>query len=482
LWSCVLAALCVAISPLTQYLHGTGFVDHHFAEYIFVLATVAAGLKWFKDLSNAKAAGALGIVLGLAPAVHNAMFILQLPVLATLFFLWLQGIRAPQPATARFSMALLGATITILIPSLPFREGLFEYYLLSWFQLYVAAGTVVCCCLFSYRPAQRSSLVLLAAFALLSLLPLAYQISMAESFLTGKLTRLNAITEMQSVAQLILAYGPQDVARRYSQLLWLLPATLLYCLVKAWQERASGRLFFWICAACGLALLFTQFRLHYYGSFALCIPWLVAVESFSPRFADLKPRFMLATTLLLMLAYGPTLRHQLLGPLPVANDELYVNLRPVLGALAKACAQDPGVVLADNDVGHYIRFLTKCSVIANNFLLTRQHGQKILEMEALFRTSAPDLPRVAPFVNYVLVRPAFIKQDENGLTYVSYSTSKSDLVADLLLKPTATPPVPPPGEYQLLSQTQLLEKGIEFPYARVYKIHRPTAVVDVAAR
>src|SRR5688572_10407193 len=102
-------------------------------------------------------------------------------------------------------------------------------------------------------------------------------------------------------------------------------------------------------------------------------------------------------------------------------------------------------------------------------------------MGALFRTSAQDLPRVAPFVKYVLVRPAFIREDEHGLTYVSYSTTKGGLIADLLLRPTAVPPVAPPDEYQLLHQSALLSKGIEFPYARVYKIHGPP-LTDAAAR
>ena len=45
-----------ALSPLTQYLHGVGQIDHHFAEYIFVLATIACGLRWFARPEDTQAA------------------------------------------------------------------------------------------------------------------------------------------------------------------------------------------------------------------------------------------------------------------------------------------------------------------------------------------------------------------------------------------------------------------------------------------
>ena len=482
LWGSVLAGLSVAVSPLTQYLHGTGFVDHHFAEYMFVLATVACGLKWFTDLANPRAAAALGAVLGLAPGVHNGMFVLQLPVLLGLLLLWLQGVRASQEATASFGGTLLACTVAILIPSLPVSEGLFAYYLLSWFHLYVAAGTVAVCCWLAYRPPSRASVLWLAAFAVLSLLPLGYQIAMAESFLTGKLTRLDSISEMFSIPKLIRMYGAEDVGNRYSQFIWLLPLTFLFCAIKGWQERREGRLFFWISALCGLTLLVMQFRLHYFGSFAMCIPWLVAADGLArQRFEHARRPVMLATGLLIVIAYIPTLRNQLLGPMPIANDTYFINTRPVLRALAEACKTDPGVVLADHDIGHPIRYFTNCSVISNNFLLTEQQGAKILEMERLFKLSASELPSAVPYVKYVLVRPAFMTESPDGIVFVSYSTGGSDLIADLLLKPATVPPTPPPPEYRLLHRARMLEKQTEIPYARLYKIHRTPTLAHAAS-
>jgi hypothetical protein len=476
LWTCCLAATCIALSPLTQYLHGVGFVDHHFAEYIFVLASIAAGLKWLADLSNERMAALAGIVLGLAPAVHNAMFILQLPLLMALLVLWLQHIRAPRRATLHFAAALLTATVAVLIPSVPFRQGMFEYYLLSWFHLYVATGTVVCCCLFSFREFNRRNSIALGSFAVLALVPLIYQIGMASKFLSGNLIRLNAIGEMQSIPQLVYLYGLQDLANRYSLFVFLVPITWGLCVFKVWQQRRNGQVFFWICAACSLPMLVTQFRLHYFGSFALYLPWLVLLDGLADRLKAAQSKVMLATTMLVLLAYAPPMRNQLLGPMPAANDAYFLNVRPMLLALAKACEEDPGIVLADHDIGHHIRYFTKCSVIANNFLLTEQQGAKIIEMEHLFQTPATDLAAAAPLVKYVLVRPSFVENTDRGLTYVSYGTSTSTLVVDLLLQPTAKPPVPPPSQFQLLHESHLIENKTVFPYARLYKIQRSTAV------
>ena len=52
----MIAGLAAALSPLTQFLHGVGQIDHHFAEYIFVLATIACGLRWFSRPDDTQAA------------------------------------------------------------------------------------------------------------------------------------------------------------------------------------------------------------------------------------------------------------------------------------------------------------------------------------------------------------------------------------------------------------------------------------------
>src|SRR5262245_8254728 len=225
LWSASLAGLCVALSPLTQILHGVGMIDHHYGEYILVLATVTFGLRWFAAPEQVSRAIVLGFILGAAPAIHNGLFILQLPVLATAVVLWVQGIRLPRRAAIAFAVSLVGTTLAILLPSLPFRLGKFEFYLLSWFHLYAAAGTGIAMILMSRFENTRRGTAILAGGALVLLLPVIAQIALAGAFLTGHIARLDAIQEMFSPMRIVRTAGPWAVSGLYSALLWLLPLT-----------------------------------------------------------------------------------------------------------------------------------------------------------------------------------------------------------------------------------------------------------------
>jgi hypothetical protein len=469
MWSTVLAALCVAVSPLTQLLHGIGMLDHHFAEYILVLAMVLLGLKWLAKPDDKRVAITLGVVLGIAPAIHNGLFILQLPLLANLLVLWLQGRRLPQGPTLWFCVALLLATIAVLLPSLAFRLGRFEFYTLSWFHLYIAAGTAITTVLLAWLPCTRRNLALLVVTGAILALPLGRQLLVAETFLAGTTQRLNAISEMQSIRQMSAVPGGWwTVTNLYSLVVWLAPLSAAYCLWRCWVERWSPRLFFWIYAVLGLALLATQYRLHYFGSLALFLPWLDLTERAVSRWPVRRKQIMLLVSLALLLMNAPPLRYQIPSQIAPAGDPGFASLRFVLDSLRQACAEDPGIVLADNDAGHYIRYYTDCSVIANNFLLTRQHEEKIEQIDYLTSLSAQALPDTAPYVRYLLLRPVSITRlPDNHVTYMTFSPKSTQLLADLLLSPVAQAP----ERYTLLSQANVREaNGEEIPYIRVYKI------------
>ena len=466
----VIAGLAAALSPLTQYLHGVGQIDHHFAEYIFVLATIACGLGWLARPEDKKAAIILGAVLGAAPAIHNGLFILQLPVLASLLVLWLQNIRLPLRATLAFAGALLLTTLAILIPSLPFRLGLFEYYTLSWFHLYVAAGSAVVALALAALPKTPRNLALLASMAVMLLIPLAGQIAFAGTFLAGTIKRLDSIIEMHTLWSLAVTPGGRSsLTSVYSMLVWLTPVAVIYSAWRGWQERATARVFFWICCLCGLALMFTQLRMQYFGSFALYLPWLVLAQAGIERWQDQRKLVLLSVVLVFLLAYWIPGRYQLAARMPFAGDPAFRVLRPILEDLRKACAADPGIVLADNDAGHYIRYYTDCSVIANNFLLTRQHEEKIKQIDYLTSLPASALPGAAPFVRYILVRPVSIVRGEKQTRYMSYSQSEAPLISDLLLKPLEAIP----SNYILIEQASISdssEQGV-VPYIRLFKVN-----------
>jgi len=473
-WSAAIAGLCVAVSPLTPVLHGVGIIDHHWAEYVLLLASMGLGLKWFAQPEEVRSAAALGALLGAAPAIHNGLFILQIPVVAFMFLWWLQGRHLPRRAALFFGGALIVASIAVLIPSLPFRLGRFEFDTLSWFHLYIAAGTAAAVLLMSVLPHTRRNLLVLWTLGVILLLPIVHQIYVAHGFLMGTIKRLDIIAEMQSVRQMAERPGGfVYVSSMYTMFIWLWRVTLAMCVGFAWRERASGRLFFWVCAISGLILLPLQFRMHYYGSFALFVPWLVLAEALVRKWEPRRKFVMLVTSLAFLLLFSMSLRYSVPAALFIGTDDTFKPTVQILAELRKACAKEPGIVLADNDAGHFIRYFTDCSVVANNFLLTKEDAAKTELVEHLMALSADELPRAAPYVRYVFVRPVRIERtpDGTGLRYVSYSQAEqTTLLSDLLLQPLAN--ISP--HYKLVSEVVMptADPDQQLPFMRIFEVAR----------
>jgi hypothetical protein len=472
-WLLILSGLCMALSPTTQLLHGVGQIDHHFAELIFVLASLAAGLSWLNQPASGGRAVLLAIVLGAAPAIHNGLFVLQIPLLLTSFSFWLQDRHLPRATVAAFSATLLIAMTAVLIPSLSFREGRFEFSTLSWFHFYVTACTALMAVLLSRLAFTRKNLAIIVFVAIGLMIPVLGQLNPAGTFLTGANEFLSQISEMKSPLVLARESGGATVARIYSLLIYIAPATFVLCLFEAWRERSSPRLIFWLTAVTGLTLLAMQIRLHYFGDFALYLPWLLELENFISRRPDLRRKVLLGASLAALLSYSMSLRYQLLVPTVPAGDDSFLAIRPLLLKLRDLCESTPGIVLADNNAGHYIRFYTDCSVISNNFLLTQQHFEKTAEVKHLFSLSASDLLKEPVNVKYVLVRALEVRQRDNGkLNYLFFYSGEPRLANDLLLRPASSVP---PG-YTLLDQVDL-SAPFSGPYAKLYELDKGTPPV-----
>jgi hypothetical protein len=262
-------------------------------------------------------------------------------------------------------------------------------------------------------------------------------------------------------------YGQKFVSNYYSYLIWIVPFTAVVCAYKAYQERQRPRLLFWITSLMGLVLLVSQLRMHYFGSFALYLPWLILVQEFCDRSPQHFKTAVLLTVLGMLLVYFPPLRHQLIAPIPTANDWSFREMRPLLESLKKACAKHPGIVLADTDVGHYMRYYTDCSMLADNFLLTPQHFAKVDEVTHLLGLSARELATQAPHVKYVLLRPTDMAyKPKSGGFIFAFLGPKPRLAADLFGPPSALPP-----EYVLLDEVRLPDDD-NTPYAKLYEIRR----------
>ena len=285
-----LAIVCFALSPLTQQLHSVGMIDHHYVEHTFVLLNVWLGLRWFDRPDSARRAAVLGIALGAASAFHNGLFILQLVPLAAVFLLWLRG-SAPNPRALRaFAVALLVTTQIVLLPSEPYRSGMFEFGLLSWFHFWVAVCTAAAIRFMSWRPYSRARCAQLVGLSLLLAIPLATQLSTALGFLSAQYSILEGITETSSPYRMFMdTFGPRGTADWYSWLVLLAPILLLFYAYRSCRERSPRELYYAVAAVFGLVLLLDQFRLHYFGFFFLVTAPLLIVEQLRTR-AGVAPR------------------------------------------------------------------------------------------------------------------------------------------------------------------------------------------------
>jgi len=463
-----LAMAGAAASPLIQLLHGVGMIDHHYIELTWVLLAALLGVRWLLVPEATVRAVAFGIALGAAPAFHTALFILQLPLAGALFLLWLRGWQLPLGVALRFIAALLGTTVLVLLPSGPLWDGQFHFYTLSWFHLYAAVATSAAIVFLSWRPFSTAALALLAVLVLLLTGPLLWQMIAAAQFLGGEVVRLDAIGEVASPLQ--MATGPGGIARvtgLYSALIWIAPLLLLAAAWRLWKEREPATVYFAALAVFGLGLLLIQYRLHYFGSFALFLAPALIASTLAERFPNARRGVMLVAALLLALAYVPPFKNQLFARHVPAIDPYYAISREIYAELAKACKQEPGVVLADSNDGHYIRYHTECSVIANNFLLTPQHERKIAELDELMALKPAELAAKASHVRYVFARfeDLYLTTPDGSMTPATIAQLRRrnpGLVTKLLLNPA-------PQGFEILHELRL-DDGRDIPYARLFKV------------
>ena len=177
-----------------------GNIDHHFAELLWTLGTLSAGIWFFSANRLSYGAGiTLGCVLGSAIAIHNGLFILQIPIAVTLGLFWLRGIPLPHRfQVIAFGAALLTTTFLVCLPSEPWQRGFFEFYTLSWFHFYIAACVAVFSILLVMIERNTRSLVIVLLGAAAAMLPIIDTLSFAGEFVSGELDMIRSIAEVRS--------------------------------------------------------------------------------------------------------------------------------------------------------------------------------------------------------------------------------------------------------------------------------------------
>jgi hypothetical protein len=234
-------------------------------------------------------------------------------------------------------------------------------------------------------------------------LPVIGIIGYATTFAGGGLESTRDILEAMSPYALYFEYGAYRSVEHLSWLMWLaLPATLLN-LWWAFTTRDARLQFFAVLGAGFLLMLQLQYRFGVFGVVALLLTPLLALKLLAERMPAGPRRIgvVAAGVLLLALAYLPTLKPWNENWARGGNP-LYLRMRAGFAVLGEACARRPGVVVAQIEDGHWVRYHSKCSVIGNVFLLTPQHAQKRDEVEQLLRGTPEDIVNGRPDVTYVI--------------------------------------------------------------------------------
>ncbi len=398
-----LATIGLVALPLVVFTFAVGNVDHHFAELLWALLALCTGMAFFRSTDGVLPAVLLGASLGTAVAVSNPLFILQVPVVAAFAWRWLRREPLP-PRRAVFALAatLVATTLLVSIESDPWRRGLFEFYSLSWFHSYLAATTgAFLVVLATVRP-RGATIAWITLGAAIAAVPLLRSAGLGARYVSGDLNALRNITEVMSPYELYALFGPAQSTRTLSWLMWLALPALVANLYWAVRARESGRQFFAIAAVLFLILLQLQYRFAVFGVVPLLATLALALDAAAARWPA-RARWQIAVAALALVAALMPTRDVWRMRRPLGGDPFYADVYPGLMELRAACEQRPGTVLAAVNDGHWVRYHTRCGVIANMLLMTEQSARKRLEVETLLATDPERLRRDRPDVAYVLV-------------------------------------------------------------------------------
>jgi len=388
--------------PLVYMQFAVGNVDHHFAELLCTLGTLSAGIWFFGASRLSYGAGiTLGCVLGSALAIHNGLFILQIPIAVTFGLFWLRGIPLPHRfQVMSFGAALLTTTLLVCLPSQPWQRGFFEFYTLSWFHFYIAACVAVFSILLVLIERNTRNVVIALLAAAAAVLPIIGTLSLAGEFVSGQLESIRSIVEAKSPYVLYQELGESMSTRFYSWLLWLSGPMLLLNIWWIYRRKDPVLQFVAIVCAMGLALMQTQFRFSVFGEVPMLLTPVLAAHFLYESRPELRRMAMAACCALFAVAFYPTIANWQLR-WSLGGDMAYANVRSTFPVLKELCAKRPGIVLGDLDSGHWVRYHSQCSVIADVFLLTPQHAAKAFESARMLAMSPAQLLTAKPEVRYV---------------------------------------------------------------------------------
>jgi hypothetical protein len=361
---------------------------------------------------------------------------------------------------------LVVTTAVFLLPSQPFRLGMFSFYLHSWFHLYIAICSGVVCLFMATSRRRPRTLVLLLVIGALLTIPIVSQLVEGGDFFLARIMEYDKIQETHSIAQWVRNGLIVHVNRIFSFLLWLMPLGLAWTCWRLRFDSSDSSIFFAVMALFGALMLLQQLRFEYFGSFTLYLPLCLFVEDLRGRSEKLGWAATATLGIVAVLAHIPSLAG-LRAATSNGGDFTYMLTRQIYPSLHDACAQRPGVVLASYNDGHYITYHTDCAVIADGFILTHQHQEKVVQVRELLGSSVSDVLVNAPFVRYIYIRRADNIFSGSQRCFPACPENKG-LRHELLEN---GPPYPP--ELKLLAEHELRLEGTTLPYARLFEVIAP---------
>jgi hypothetical protein len=457
----IIVILCFVLLPLNQQLHVIGRIDHHYMELTMVLLSTILSLQWFRFPESKLYAISIGAVLGGSMAIHNSMFVLQAPVIASLMIYWLLAKPLPK-TTLYFSSSLLFFTLLFLIPSETFREYTFSFYHYSFFHLYISFCVAFFAFILFKISLCKKNISIIIALLIIFAFPLVKILISGYDFISGDIEFLTSMGEVKS----FLSFNPAqrislvEAVSNYSAYICLLPLTLGYILYLVCNKTELNQIYFTLFSLMAVFFLLKQVRFHYFGSFILYIPLALLFQNSSHLVKAKNIRlfiFLLTTLLAYSLPAKSLFKEQPRSQ--VFEATYWASLE-----LKRQCDNDTGIILAPAEVGHYLRYFTNCSIVANSFIMDSQDIKYLRKTKQLLDMNSQQLHAYQEDIKYV-----FLIREDNiymGLSDKEVDSINSRLTKELILSDLF------PNNYELLFEIKVDIKNKQYVFARAFKIIR----------
>ncbi|MFC1680177.1 hypothetical protein ACFL1S_00060 [Pseudomonadota bacterium] len=464
------ALLCLAASPAMLRLHSFGRVDHHFAELTVLLGVSITAIQWLRNPGHRGRAIVCGAALGIAPAIHNGLFILYAPVLATVFVAWCRGsLRLTMGDALWFSLASVFVLLAMLGFSEPFRQGFFSFYFFSWFHLYVA--TAVCLSImymtgFSFT-FGRLAILIIGGLAVLA--PLVNEVLRGYEWVGADVPYLSKILEMRPLFFRFQADIPNVLwlVSNIGAFALLFPISFVAALYFIFRSSDDGLVLLSFVFLLSITLWLHQQRFEYFGVPLLILFCTVALDWLIGKLRKKRAPRILAISAAAGLFLLST---------PVLVNSEASRVRPSMGMVdypvavsllleaAPFCEEDPGILLVETHFGHLVRYLTECSAISTMMLISSADFEKANEMEALLRATPDEIARDRPDIKYALVLKTSFAVPGREKTGISFNVPP---LVEALLDPEFAA-----DSVRELKRLNVRRAGREDAYGALYKFVR----------